>query len=90
MPAAARRVSVTRLARAPRETLRLVQQGEPVEITSHGRVVARLVPVEPSTEAPALRALLKQWRAEHPELPDDPFAGAEALRQQSPPREVEW
>ena len=56
-----RRVGIRELKDGASELLRLVRdEGETVEVTYHGRAVARLVPVR-QPDAPALTAA--EWRA---------------------------
>jgi prevent-host-death family protein len=45
--------------------LREVAEGESYTVTSRGKPVARIVPVEaPSSQAPGLQTLLEEWRKE--------------------------
>jgi prevent-host-death family protein len=43
--------------------LRTVQSGRSVTVTSHGRPVARIVPLEPSNDAEAAERRRVAWRA---------------------------
>jgi prevent-host-death family protein len=56
-------VSVTELNQQTARVLERVKSGESVEITEHGRSVARLVPAAPTTGVPALDRLIAQGRA---------------------------
>jgi uncharacterized protein len=56
-------VSVTELKQQTASILERVKSGESVEITEHGRSVARLVPAAPATGVPALDRLIAQGRA---------------------------
>ncbi|MDE1149998.1 MAG: type II toxin-antitoxin system prevent-host-death family antitoxin [Azospirillaceae bacterium] len=52
-------------------------QGEAFTITSHGRPVARLVPIEPSHDAEDARAAFARLRARAATLTGAPFSRAE-------------
>ena len=54
------RVTVTDFEDAPASALRRVRQGQVIEITSRGQVVARLEPVEPLQAEPAQDPLFRQ------------------------------
>lgn len=56
-------VTVTELNQQTARVLERVKSGESVEITEHGRVVARLVPAAPTTGVPVLDRLIAQGRA---------------------------
>ena len=62
-----RRVKVTELRKRLQGYLKDVQHGDPIQITSHGRVIARLVP-EPGV-AESARESLDRW-AESAKLGD--------------------
>lgn len=89
------RVTVTEFEGAPASALRRARQGQVIEITSRGQVVARLEPVNPAPEEPARRlpplqeALAGMWRQHGADLPEDPFEGLD-LRAKGKPREVQW
>ncbi|MGH3399564.1 MAG: type II toxin-antitoxin system Phd/YefM family antitoxin [Streptosporangiaceae bacterium] len=56
-------VTVSELNRQTAKVLDRVKAGESVEISEHGRAVARLMPAAPSTGAPLLDRLIAQGRA---------------------------
>jgi prevent-host-death family protein len=56
-------VSVTELNQQTARVLERVKSGESVEITEHGRSVARLVPAAPTTGVPAHDRLVARGRA---------------------------
>jgi prevent-host-death family protein len=72
-----RTIGVRELRQNAAEYLRLVEAGETVEITSHGRKVARLVPVreeshyERMVREGRIRPPLREWVDMEP-LPADP------------------
>jgi prevent-host-death family protein len=65
-------VGVRELRQRASELLRLVEQGETIEITDHGRPVARLAPLPTGTPLEQLRAAgeLDQASADLDDLPD--------------------
>ena len=56
-------VSVTELNQQTARVLERVKSGESVEISEHGRLIARLVPAVPTTGVPVLDRLIAQGRA---------------------------
>ena len=89
MPKPLRRLSITEFERSPGPALRRVRAGEEVEITSHGKVVASIVP-RPQVASSSLVDELAAWRASYPGLEDDPFGAPDELRDPSAPRDVVW
>ncbi len=57
---AMRKVNVTEFRQHLPGYLKQVRQGEPIQITQHGKVVARLVPEQETTDE--ARTRLKRWR----------------------------
>jgi prevent-host-death family protein len=60
--------------------LRKVRQGESIVVTSHGQVVARVVPPGPMPDAPRPFGLLKgmiEMAPDFDEMPDDLIAAME-------------
>ena len=89
MPAPIRRLSITEFVRSPGPALRHVRAGEEVEITSHGKVVASIIP-RSAVRTTSILDDLAAWRAQFPEIEDAPFEGLGELRDPSAPREVIW
>jgi prevent-host-death family protein len=56
-------VTVSELNRQTAKVLERVKAGESVEISEHGRPVARITPAAPSSGAPLLDRLIAQGRA---------------------------
>lgn len=56
-------VTVTELNRQTAKVLERVKAGESLEISEHGRLVARIVPAIPGTGVPVLDRLIAQGRA---------------------------
>lgn len=62
-------VTVSELNRQTAKVLARVKAGESVEISEHGRPVARIMPATPTTGAPLLDRLIMQGRAIPPSNP---------------------
>lgn len=67
-------VSVTRLRQDLPAYLRKAQSGSTVSITSHGKVIARLVPEEDATEAARERLAALRGKATFTDL-ESPISG---------------
>jgi prevent-host-death family protein len=56
-------IGMRELRHQTREVLDRVQQGETIDITDYGRLVARIVPVAERTPTPVLQRLIDSGRA---------------------------
>lgn len=75
------RQSKSRQSQLPSSVSRHLKKGEAISVTSHGEQVAIIQPVEEPKRD--FFQFLKGWRAEAPDLPNDPFGDTEELRQKS-------
>ena len=73
-----RRISITELNQQTSRVLREVQEGEQLEISMHGRVVARLVPA--TDQATWLERKKAEGRITPPSAPDTPLPELVAAR----------